>query len=226
MIIKNNSAGSFLNDLHPAVKLFTFICVIQMASISTDVFSFVFFSALYAGLITYSKISVTSVLNKIKPFLMILTVTFAINIIFGSGLQLSAILTLRFLLIILFSLLLTATTDPAVLVTIILYPFRGRHGKNMRVVFMVAMEFIPVFVSEAKLIGASIKEKYKGKSYKAVFRPELYIAPMAEKLASMSAKVAEDVDRGAYGAAALPQIRPWEYSLAATVFVLAVKYAS
>lgn len=225
MITKDNSAGSFLYDLHPAVKFFIFICVIQMASISSNVFSFVFFAALYAGLVVYTKISTELLLNKLKPFIFILGTTFIINLIFGSGVQLSAILTLRFLLIIFFSLLLTVTTDPKILVSVILYPIKGKHGKNLRVVFMVAMEFIPVFINEAKQIGASIKEQYKGSSYKAIFKPELYIAPMAERLSEMSAEVAEEVEKGAYNTVALAQVKTWEYALAGTVFVLAVKYA-
>lgn len=218
------SAGSLLYGLHPAVKLFVFICIIQMASVSYNVFSFLFFSALFTGLTIYSGLDAKTLAAKLKPFTLLLAVTFAINFIF-SGIALSAVLTSRFLLIILFSLLLTLTSDTRQLITVLLSPFRGKHGDNLRVVFMVAMEFIPVFIQEAKKTAAIIKDKYPEKTYKAAFRPELYIKPMAEKMADMSEDVAEDVRQGNYEASAIVRPELWEYGLALSVFALTVKYA-
>ncbi|PLX70818.1 MAG: hypothetical protein C0602_04750 [Denitrovibrio sp.] len=218
------SEESFLYSLHPAVKLFVFICVIQMTSVANSPLSFIFFSLLFAGLTAYSGISLKLITSKIKPFLLILVAAFAINLAF-SGLELAAVFTFRFFLIILFSLLLTITSDPKSLVAVMLYPFKGLHGSNLRVVFLVAMEFIPVFISEAKNIGLSIKEQYKGKTYKAIFKPELYIKPMAAKLAEMSAGVAEDVEKGNYTTPSLSKPQVWETAFALCMFALAVKYA-
>jgi len=126
-----------------------------------------------------------------------------------------------------FSILLTASTDPQILIAVLLYPFRGRFGKNLKTVLMVAMEFIPYFIEKAKNTVKAIKEmpEYKGKSYKALFRPELYIRPITEGMYEMASDVANGVAEGKYNTPALPRIRAVDVMLSLTAIACAVIYA-
>lgn len=225
--VSSGGGRHFISDMHPAVKLVVFLAVIHSAASSATISAHTFFTILFLAATYVSGVSFSLLGTKLKPFLLILVTTFLINLAFGSGLELSAGLTYRFLLIILFSVLLTVTTEPRVLATVILSPFRGKHAENLRTVFMVALEFIPFFVGEVKATAAKIKDmpEYKGKAYKAIFRPELYLKPLMEGLAAKSEHAAEDLRNGGYSAAALGKPSAAETVLAVAAVSLAVAYA-
>jgi len=218
---------SLLYELNPVVKLIVFISVIQMTAISVSPASYVFFTILFIGILITSGIQPKIIITKTKPFALILAFTFMLNFAFGSGLFLSFSLTYRFLMIIMFSLLLTITTEPKILASVILAPFKGTHAKNLKIVFMVAMEFIPVLIDEFKITIKNIKAmpEYTNKPYRAVFKPELYLKPMIEGIAEKSVHVAQDVEKGKYEAHPITRPKGWEIGLALCAVVLAVKYA-
>jgi len=215
------------HSMHPAFRLILFLSVIQSAAVTQSLRSLAIFCIILLFAAFYFKIDVNTLITKSKPFILILIFTFLINIVFGSGIALSSVLTLRFLLIIMFSILLTASTDPQILIAVLLYPFRGRFGKNLKTVLMVAMEFIPYFIEKAKNTVKAIKEmpEYKGKSYKALFRPELYIRPITEGMYEMASDVANGVAEGKYNTPALPRIRAVDVMLSLTAIACAVIYA-
>lgn len=219
--------GAPLNSLNPAVKLIVFVSVIQTVSVISDTSQFIFFTLIYAGAVSLSDIGPGQIFRKAKPFFLILITTFLINLFFGSGAELSLVLTLRFFLIILFSILLTTTTDPAALISVLMWPFRGTHGQNLRLVLMVAMEFVPVFAAQAKETAADIKKmpEYSGGAYRALFRPELYLRPLIEGIARQSKQTAAHVTEGRYSAVPIPRPAAAEILLAASAAVCAVLYA-
>jgi len=224
---KKLSADSFLHEMNPAAKLVIFLALIQTAALSAGFAEFAVLTVLFIVLTYISGLSLTDVADRVKPFLILIFFTFLINMIFGSGLSLSAGLSFRFMLIILFSVLLTLTTEPKILASVILLPFRGRHGKNLKTVIMVALEFIPVFISEVKKTSAEIKSMpgYKKGTYRALFRPQLYLPGLISSLTERSAQVAEDVGEGLYDAPAVSKPSAGEIMLAAAAVILAVKYA-
>lgn len=219
--------SSFLADMHPAVKLVVFLAAIHSAASSSALYSYAFFTLLACLSVFLSGIKPLELLKRMRPFLLILATTFLINLAFKSGLKLSAMLTYRFFLIIVFSMVLTVSTDTKALVSVLLSPFRGEHGSNLRTVFMVALEFIPVFISEVKSATAEIKKmpEYEKNAFGAIFRPELYLNPVMHGLAGRSSAVAEDVSNGTYAAVPLTMPKIWELALGALTLAAAVGYA-
>ncbi|PLX68014.1 MAG: hypothetical protein C0603_07845 [Denitrovibrio sp.] len=224
---KGSALRSFIYELNPAIKLILFLVVMQMTAISSSLASFVFFSVVFLLLAYNANLTLGAITNRLKPFALIILFTFLINLIFGSGLYLSLSLAYKFLLIILFSLLLTITTDPQILASVILSPFKGRHASNLRVVLMVAIEFIPVLIDEVKSIAKSLSEmpEYLTKKYKILFKPDLYLVPLINGIISKSEDVAKKVEAGEYTPHAISKPQTWEILLAFTSIVLAVKYA-
>jgi energy-coupling factor transport system permease protein len=213
--------------MHPAFRLILFLSVIQSAAVTQSFRSLAVFCIILLFATFYFKTDINTLINRSKPFILILVFTFLINLAFGSGLTISSVLTLRFLLIILFSILLTASTDPQVLIAVLLYPFRGRFGKNLKIVLMVAMELIPYFIEKAKNTVKNIKEmpEFHGQAYKAILKPELYIRPITEGMYEMASDVADGVAEGKYDTPALPRIKPFEILLSLTAVACAVIYA-
>ncbi|ADD69712.1 hypothetical protein Dacet_2962 [Denitrovibrio acetiphilus DSM 12809] len=216
-------AGHYIQQIHPAVRLVIFLAVIQGAAVSADFISYLFFTFLFFGIAALTKADTKQIIKKVKPFALILISTFLINLIFGGGVELSISLTYRFALIIMFSILLTLTTDPKTLVAVIMYPFRGKHAINLKTVLMVAMEFIPVFIAQSRDTARHIKNmpEYRNMPFKALLKPELYIKPVAEGVTHQSAVVADDVLAGKYDTPPLPRIRTAE-GLAALLSVACV----
>lgn len=223
----SGGVSSFLSEINPAVKLIVFLAVIHSAASSASLPSYIFFTLLFMAYTYLSETDIFVLAGRLKPFLVILLTTFLINIFFGSGLMLSAELTYRFLLIILFSILLTMSMEPGVMATLLLSPFRGKHAENLRTVFMVALEFIPVFIQEVKAIAADIKQmpEYSRKAYRAFFKPALYLKPLMDGLAEKSALVAADVESGRYAPTPLTKPSRREYIYALSALSAAVVYA-
>lgn len=208
---------------HPAVRLIMFLAVIQSVSISDEIYSYAIFTLLLFAITYIFKVEPASVLRKLKPFIIILISTFLINIFFGSGLEHSIGLTYRFTLIVAFSILLTITTEPKVLVALLMAPF-GKKGNNLKIVLMVAMEFIPIFIEEAKAIIRNIKSEFDN-PYKAIFKPETYLKPMVEGVFNRSSDVAAGVNRGDYDCPALPRLKVYEIALSSSILTAVVFYA-
>jgi len=227
MIAGAVNTGSVIHRFNPAVKLIIFICLMQMTAASSELYPFISFTAVFITLFHISGLKTGVMLKSLKPFFLLLLATFLINLLFGSGLTVSAVLTYKFLLIILFSLLLTVTTETNMMVAALLMPFKGKHGKSLKTVFMVALEFIPVFISESKDIYSSIKDMpdYQTGTYRALFKPELYLKPLTEGLTEKAASTANRVEAGDFDVPAISIPRPWEALIGAASLIMAVKYA-
>lgn len=214
-------------NMHPAFTLILFLSVIQAAAVSTEFESLALFSTILLFALLFFKTDISILIGKSKPFAVILIFTFLINLAFGSGLQLSSVLTFRFLLIILFSIVLTMSAEPKMLIASLLYPFRGKFGRDLKIVLMVAMEFIPYFIDKSKETVRDIKAmpEYRGKAYKAIFKPELYIRPITEGMYEMASDVADGVSEGKYDIPKLPRLKAYEIFLSVVSVTAAVAYA-
>lgn len=223
---KNGNMTGRIRTIHPAAKLVIFLCVIQTAAVSGGLFSYTFFTILFVLFAALAKVETVELIRKLKPFTLIILSTFIINLIFGSGLELSLKLSLRLMLIILFSSLLTITTKPKDLISVIMYPF-GRYAHNLQTVLMVAMEAIPLFVEKVKQTAADIKAmpEYSGAAYKALFKPDLYIQPIIAGMAEMAEATADDVAEGRYHPAPLSKMTTAEIGMSLCAVAAAVFYA-
>jgi energy-coupling factor transport system permease protein len=227
VIGKDITADSPLHRLNPAVKLIIFIAFMQMAGKTDSAIDFVWFAILTIVAAYFAKLDLFTIISKIKPFLLILVFTLLINMFFGSGTNHAVILSLRFLFIILFSIILTLTTAPKTLVSVILFPMKGKIGHNLKVVMLVALEFIPHFVDQVKGTAKEIRAipEYSVKPYKALTKPELYIKPIMSNLISHSEAVSENVGNEKYKTEPIEFPKPYEIILTATVLIIMVKYA-
>ncbi len=172
--------------------------------------------------------SIPHIFNKLRPFFFILVFTFLINLLFGSGLHLSLSLTYKFLLIIAFFTFTHYNHRPKVLASVILAPFKGGHAANLRIVFMVAIEFIPVLIDEVKSTAKDLGAlpEYQTRKYMILFfKPELYLVPLIEGIVSKSELVAKRVEDGEYASPPINKPNTREILLALAGLILAVKYA-
>ncbi|TCK61815.1 energy-coupling factor transporter transmembrane component T [Seleniivibrio woodruffii] len=221
------AAGSVLYELNPAVKLIIFLSIIQMVGMSGSVLSYSLITIPAILVQFFARIHPIDVFYKIKPFITVLIVTFAVNFFFAAGLKSSAVLTYRFFLIIYYSILLTAVTDTRALVALLSLPVRGKAGKNLRVVMMVALEFIPIFIDDAKrtVKKITLSPEYSGKAYKVFLRPNEYIKPLMHSLLNHADTVAKKVEAGEYAAVPLRMPGMYEMLLGACAVAFAVLYA-
>jgi energy-coupling factor transport system permease protein len=216
-----------LYELNPAVKLVVFLSVIQMVSTSDRLLPVGLFFLFTGGLIYGYGLDIAQILSRLKPFVPIFIFTFIINIIFAGGVELSASLTFKFLLIVLLSIILTLTTQVEALAAVILFPFKGKHGQNLKIVFTVALRFIPILIQESKNIINQLKQsaQYHQNKFKLLFQPERFISPLISDVVKRSEEVAEDVETGKYNIAPVTKPKNWEILLAAAFVIMAVKYA-
>jgi energy-coupling factor transport system permease protein len=221
------AAGSVLYELNPAVKLIIFLSIIQMVGMSGSVLSYSLVTIPAIAIQIFARISPIDTFYKIKPFVVVLLVTFAVNFFFAAGLKSSAVLTYRFFLIIYYSILLSAITDTRALAALLAFPVRGAAGKNLRVVMMVALEFIPIFIDDAKrtVKKITLSPEYSGKAYKVLLRPNEYIRPLMHSLLAHADTVARKVEAGEYAAVPLSFPNMYEMLLGACAVAAAVLYA-
>lgn len=220
--------GSVLRELNPAVKLAVFLSVIQITGLAESLIAFTVLTCLAIAIQIAAGISVFDVFYKVRPFFIILLTTFAMNFFFASGLNGSIILTYRFFLIIFFSILLTELTEARSMVSVLSFPVRGTAGKNLRIVMMVALEFIPIFIDDAKrtVKKLTLSPKYEKRPYMALFHPEEYIKPLMHSLLTHSDSVAAKVDAGEYAAVSIKMPNIYEITIAGCAVAIAVIYAA
>jgi energy-coupling factor transporter transmembrane protein EcfT len=218
--------ASPLFAMNPAVKLAVFVVLIQTVSLSAGLLPNIAFGVLTILLIVAAKADAAFLVKRLKPFIVLIIITFVFNLM-SSPLEHSASLSYRFFLIILLSVLLTATSDTKELVSAMLLPFRGKTADNIRVVCMVALEFIPTFIDESKNVSANIRQNplYAKQPYKILMKPELFIAPLMNVLAEKSYETAKAVEAGAYTSAKIQTPSASEYILLFATAAAAAVYA-
>lgn len=226
-MFSDSQNSTAIHRLNPAVKLIVFLCVIQMAGMTDSLTAFTCMTAAAAAVQIFAQVSPVDVFYRVKPFVVILIITFAMNFFFATGLNNSAVLTYRFFLIIYFSILLSETTDSKALVSILALPVRGQAGKNLKVVMLVAMEFIPIFIEDAKrtVKSLTLSPQYEGHSYKLLFRPNEYIKPLMHSLLNHTDSVARRVEQGDFVSAPVDMPGKYEMLIAFAAVTSAVLYA-
>jgi len=215
---------SVIHRMNPAVKLILFVLMMQMAAGIRSTTG-ILISGLSGILLLYlAKIPYNDLFKKFKPFAIILVFTLIINLFFGENLNDSALIAYRFLMIILLSVVLTMTTLPEKLIGVILIPFRGKFGQNLKVVTLVALRFIPVFIDEVKDVASSIRNmpEYESKPYTALIKPELYLTPLIANMIEHSEAVAESIDDYKTEKVDLP--KAYEVMILIMALVVMVKY--
>ena len=168
-----------VHDLDPRLKIIiTFIFIISLFLI--EKFSgYLIVIAFLAVAITLSKVPIKFVIRGLRPILMIITITFIINllmtpgrVIFSlgfikvteEGLKQAGFMAIRLTLLIMGTSLLTLTTSPIILtdgIESLLKPFKrfGLPAHELAMMMTIALRFIPTLMEETEKIMKAQKSR-------------------------------------------------------------------
>ena len=166
-------ADSVVHRMDPRVKILLLIAVIVAVFLAGNLLAFVPIVAFLIFVTKLSKVPVRMMVKGLKPLRMILILTFALNLFFLQGetvlldlgfaqikresLLLAVHYSLRLILLVLFSSILTLTTPPIILtdgLERLLSPLRVIHfpAHEMAMMMSIALRFIPTLMEEADKI--------------------------------------------------------------------------
>ena len=168
-----------IHDLDPRVKiLITFIYIVSLFII--NIFPAYIFVVLFLALgIMFSKVPIKFVIKGLKPILVIILITFFINLFLTPGEQIfrlfflkitreglyqASFMALRLVLLILGTSLLTLTTSPILLtdgIESLLNPFKkiGLPAHELAMMMTIALRFIPTLMEETEKIMKAQKAR-------------------------------------------------------------------
>ncbi|MFA9424087.1 MAG: energy-coupling factor transporter transmembrane protein EcfT [Sedimentibacter sp.] len=168
-----------VHDLDPRVKIImTFVFIISLFLIET--FSTYLLVVFFLGFaIQISKVPIKFVIKGLKPILMIIIITFVINllmtpgkVIFSvgfikiteEGLKQAGFMAVRLTLLIMGTSLLTLTTSPIILtdgIESLLKPFKrfGLPAHELAMMMTIALRFIPTLMEETEKIMKAQKSR-------------------------------------------------------------------
>ena len=166
-------ADSVVHRMDPRVKILLLIAVIVAVFLAGNLLAFVPIIAFLVIVTKLSKVPVKMMVKGLKPLRMILILTFVLNLFFLQGetvlldlgfaqikqesLTLAVHYSLRLILLVLFSSILTLTTPPITLtdgLERLLSPLRVIHfpAHEMAMMMSIALRFIPTLMEEADKI--------------------------------------------------------------------------
>ena len=163
---------SWVHRLDPRVKIMATLLFIVELFIIDNFIGFGIAAVAVAGVIIVSKVPVSYILRGLKPILIILIFTFALNIfmvdgqviwqwkflkITMEGLELAVFMAIRLILLLMGSSLLTLCTRPLALtdgIEMLLSPFKkiGLPAHDIAMMMTIALRFIPTLLEEADKI--------------------------------------------------------------------------
>ena len=166
-------ADSVVHRLDPRIKIVLLIAVVGAIFLASNLLAFVPIAAFLVIVTRLSKVPVKMMVKGLKPLRLILILTFVLNLFFLQGetpllnlgfavikkeaLTMAVHYSLRLILLVLFSSLLTLTTPPITLtdgLERLLSPLRVIHfpAHEMAMMMSIALRFIPTLLEEADKI--------------------------------------------------------------------------
>lgn len=160
-----------LHQLHPLLKFLLFLSVILMIGFHWNGTTLVYFTGLFICFLMLSRISPVEMISALKPFKWLLLITFVFQFLFTGEhfwsldlqrLNFAILVTLRFLMLILFSALLTLCTTPLDLVRVLHFlirPFEsiGARRLGFSLSALVALRFMPILFRKSHRIFNTMK---------------------------------------------------------------------
>lgn len=168
-----------VHDLDPRLKIIiTFIFIISLFLIESFT-GYLIVIAFLAVAISLSKVPLKFVIRGLRPILMIITITFLINLfmtpgrvilslgflkITEEGLKQAGFMAIRLTLLIMGTSLLTLTTSPIILtdgIEALLKPFKrfGLPAHELAMMMTIALRFIPTLMEETEKIMKAQKSR-------------------------------------------------------------------
>lgn len=163
---------TIVHKLDPRIKILTILFFIIALFMIKDFYPYILIVGFILLVVKIAKIPLKIVLNGLKPVLLIITITFIINILFTKGeviyeigplviskegLKQAIFMAFRLIFLILGSSLLTLTTSPISLtdgIEKLLNPFRkiGLPAHELAMMMTIALRFIPTLLEETDKI--------------------------------------------------------------------------
>lgn len=185
---------SFVHKLDPRTKILATMCFIVAVFLADTATSYAILLGFVLGVIFLAKLPVLLVVKSIKPLWIIITLTLAIHLFTGQGeviwswkfltltkegLIMGIMMSLRLVLLLMISSILTFTTSPIVLtdgIEALLRPFKrlGVPAHELAMMMTIALRFIPTLLEEtdrimkaqmargAEFSGGNIVKRAKG----------------------------------------------------------------
>lgn len=170
---------SKVHDLDPRGKIIiTFAFIISLFLINSFV-SYLYVAVFLGIVISLSKVPIKFVLKGLKPILLIITITFVLNMIMTpgriivqlgfikiteEGLRQAGFMAIRLVLLIMGTSMLTLTTSPIVLtdgIESLLNPLKkiGVPAHELAMMMTIALRFIPTLMEETEKIMKAQKSR-------------------------------------------------------------------
>lgn len=172
-------SNSLLHKLDPRSKIMTLIAFMVMVFLTTNYYSLALIGASVIGVVLLSGVPIRLYLKSLKMIVIIVLITSALNLFYGSGeplvqwwifkITLSGInnavfITVRIICLILLSSVLTFTTSPTDLTDALerlMKPLTIFHIKVHEIAMMmtIALRFVPLLLEETDKIMAAQKAR-------------------------------------------------------------------
>lgn len=165
--------SSLIHKLDPRTKILGTLLFIIAIFLATNYVGYLVLTAFVVGVILISRLPVGMVLRSLKPLLFIIVLTLALHIFMGEGsqviwewnfiritkegLEMGVKMSMRLILLLLISSVLTFTTSPIVLtdgIEALLRPFKavGVPAHELAMMMTIALRFIPTLIEETDRI--------------------------------------------------------------------------
>ena len=185
---------SLFHNFHPIFKFIVIIFLIIQSSVIADLFDIIKYYLIFILILTISKIKLKEVFLIINPFKYLLIFTFFLQLFYNvtpldgkfiSALEPATITTSKFLLMILFSSILTLTTRPIDIIKVLYFNIKPLvlfkiNIENIIISGIIALRFIPLLFEEANKIMDA--QRYRGnipkKGLMQIFRIDAFIIPL------------------------------------------------
>lgn len=205
--------NSILHKLDPRTKIILLFVLMILIFAADGIFAYTFLTVTTAAIIFLSKVPLLTVLKSVKPLMWIILFTLLIHFvshdgevlakififkITDEGIKFGILISLRLILLIIFSSLLTFTTSPIQLTDAmekILSPLAkfGVPAHELAMMMTIALRFIPTLIEETdKIIKA---QKSRGVNFESgnIFRRMKNFVPILVPLFLSSFRRADDL---------------------------------
>ncbi len=204
---------SFIHDLDPRVKIvITFLFIISLFVVNHFA-AYLIVILFLSVIVVLSKVPFLMVLKGLKPILIIIIITFLINVFMTSGeiiyslgplditkegLRQAGFMGLRLILLIMGTSMLTLTTSPILLtdgIESLLNPYKkiGLPAHELAMMMTIALRFIPTLMEETEKIMKA--QKARGADFESgnIFKRAKSLVPLLVPLFVSAFRRADDL---------------------------------
>jgi energy-coupling factor transport system permease protein len=204
---------SIIHKLDPRLKLVVTLVYIASLFLIEDFYGYIIVAAAIGGVIAASRVPLRFILRGLKPILIIIIFTFALNIfmtrgdviwaygflhVTWQGLYTAFFMALRLILLILGSSLLTLTTKPMKLtdgIESLLTPAKkfGMPAHELAMMMTIALRFIPTLLEETDKIMKAQQARGADFETGSIFKRAKALVPILIPLFVGAFRIAQDL---------------------------------